>query len=465
MRRNRRAVTAAAVVAGVVAAGAAGTAWGLVRAREAEQRREADARAYAEELRQEKVRRLLDTGYLAAMSGDDATARQAAGEAELAGALGQSAMIRGLIAFYKDNLSEAADELRLAAELLPGSAGRPRDAGPDRVHPGRWPTSRRVLAELVALEPVTPEDYLFKGLGLSVGDASQGLPLLDEAARRPSPVVWLVRAEARTSYLQQVKPDPDLTVRACQDAVMARQALKDSVPALRTSLRTHLVASRVFQKAGVAFDCPAGRGPEGGRGRLRRPRPVPVERGSGQPAVLLRPRDRHARPGVGRARACVAACPNDPVVAGNLAQQLYLHGQYADAAAVPKVTTWVKILATAEPPGSRDRAHALYLATAGPGQPAWETYNGLLVLAAIGYPAEVAERATALLQRPETFPPLRPEQFNRLVRFLADPRADEAAFLADPTFNRGDQSNARLSVGLRQLARGERDLREPSFRR
>jgi tetratricopeptide (TPR) repeat protein len=289
--------------------------------------------------------------------------------------------------------------------------------------------------------------------------------LLDEAARRPSPVVWLVRAEARTSYLQQVKPDPDLTVRACQDAVMARQALKDSVPALRTSLRTHLVASRVFQKAGVAFD-------------VRR---AAALKEAGDDFAALAPFRSNAEvanlryffvretgtpdQALAEARACVAACPNDPVVAGNLAQQLYLHGQYADAAAVPKVTTWVKILATAEPPGSRDQAHALYLATAGPGQPAWETYNGLLVLAAIGYPAEVAERATALLQRPETFPPLRPEQFNRLVRFLADPRADEAAFLADPTFNRGDQSNARLSVGLRQLARGERDRARAEFQK
>jgi Flp pilus assembly protein TadD len=463
-------VTAAAAVGLALIAGIIGTAWGLIQAandrleaRLAQEREEEERLKHEQERQQAKVRAALEKAFLAAMGADFDTAGAAAIEAERAGAsTGEVRMLRGLIALYRGepgDLATAVKELQLAADLLPD---RPAPRGLlalTYLSNGDLAAQERVFAELDRLPAVTWDDLLFKGLGLSVVDAEKAKPVLDEAVRQRTTVVGrMVRADALASYLQQVEPTVAGADEACRDALAARTLLTDNAAALRISLRAHLVAWRVYTDAeqpDQAAD--ARRQAEKDFRDLDRFGRVP------DVANIRYYFAREVTPGEALAESerYHADCA-DPQVAANHAHQLYLHGDYAKAAEVMEKTDgafpmdWVRLLATAELPDKGPaRAYDLYRKMAAKHLTAWEVYNGLLALAALGRWDEVESRAGDFLRRHEPLPPLRGRQFERLVAFLAG-KVGEDQFLKTPGFNRGDLSNAHLSIGLRRLNRGDR---------
>ena len=469
VRRNRGPVLAAAGVGLALVAGVAGTTWGLVRAADARleaglvrERQEAEERAHAEAIRQERVRAALDKAFLEAMGADFAAAEASVNLAEREGAsAGQVHMLRGQIAYYQGDTARAVEELKKAADLLPNSVAVRGLHAATFLASASLAEQHQVFDELRRLTAVTPEDHLFKGLGLSMVDAESGLPELDEAIRRRASVVaFLARADARASYLQQVSPDPLLAAGAMADASAARALLPGNAAVLRTSLRAHLVAHLVYRDAGRAQEADVA---------LRQARIdyLALTPFQSQPDTanlryyFVRETDA-ADAALAEARRCHAAGP-DPLVAANYAQQLYRHGRFADAEKVMTDTKaafamdWVRLLAVAElRPDGRERAYELYQEMARKPLSAWEAFNGLLALGAIGRWDAARAEARKLLAQPNESLPLRPRPFRRLVEFIAE-GGDEGLFLADRAFNRADLCNAHLAVGLRRLARGDRD--------
>jgi tetratricopeptide (TPR) repeat protein len=451
LRRHRGRVVATAVVGLALAVGGVGLIWGVVAT---ERRKEAAVSA------------AMERGLLAALSGDFAAAEAAAADAERAGASpGQVRMLQGQIAFSRGDTTGAVGHLERAAELLPRSVAVRGMLAYVYGYQGDAAKFHAMLEQLDHLPVATPQDALFKGLGESTLDAERGVRTLDAAFGRGhhSVIVRLVQADARASYLQQVRADPASADTAVEDASAARSLLSGNPAALKTSLRTHMIAAFVYRRAGAA---------DKGDVALKQARADfdALERFWDRPDVAtvryyyLR---EYGPPGEAlKYIRRVYEKVKDPTVAYNYAQALYLNGDFRAAADVSAAHNdqdldWVRLLAVAEADGPEE-AFRLYQAMAAKGLSAWEVYNGALVLYLLNREADARQAAGALLADPARFPPLRRAQFRRALGFLAG-ESTPAEFLNPEDMNRGDQSNAHVTVGLTYLATGDRGAARKEF--
>jgi tetratricopeptide (TPR) repeat protein len=456
--RNRRPVAAAAVLVAALLVGIGGTTWGLMRANRADR----DRIAKAEDDRKERVRTALEKGLIAAMSGDFPAAERAAQEAELNGAsTGQCRLLRGQVAFYQGDNRQAIVHLEHAVALEPDSVAALGMLALALVNEGAPAEQHRVFEQLERRTAITPEDFLFKGLAESAADAKKGLQTLDEAVRlRPNSVaVLLARAEARASSVQQIDPDPKLADEAMLDAMSACRFLPNNAAALRTSLRVHLVAMRVYQDAGpgyaTQFQAAASQAQKDYQALNRFTQLPDVAnmqyyyiREAGTPDEALR----FARGAVGLSK--------NVLVTTNLAQQLYLHGEYREAAdllAQPDAhpgLDWVRLLAVAETEG-RPGALRLYDEISRRELSGWDVYNGLIVLYVLGDSTRAKREALEFLRKPALFPALKADQFRKGIEFLAGLLTREQ--FPDRSMNRADLSNAHLLRGVQWLSEGARE--------
>ena len=116
----------------------------------------------------------------------------------------------GSAAMYCDGVSVAARAMLVWSSTFAGAVGFNR------------------YDELQRLEPVTPEDFLFKGQAQSMIDPADAENLLNEAIRRrDSNVARLVRTWVR-SRLASFTGDPADAERAVDDATVARSMLGDN---------------------------------------------------------------------------------------------------------------------------------------------------------------------------------------------------------------------------------------------
>jgi tetratricopeptide (TPR) repeat protein len=218
VRRNP-ALSAAALIV-LLAVGAAGFfAWRAeIEKRErleGEQRRESVALA-------EKRQAALDRAILAAMSGQLADADASLLEAERLGAeLAERRFVAGILAQYRGD-PEAAKRM-----LLDACSERPDWAAPRAFlsvvcnYAEDWDGEIEHGKRALQLQPVTPDDYLFRGYMIGFSNPRRGLPDVEEAIKR------------RRSVLAQIVLADVLTVLAddsgrVEDAVAARDALRSA---------------------------------------------------------------------------------------------------------------------------------------------------------------------------------------------------------------------------------------------
>jgi serine/threonine protein kinase/tetratricopeptide (TPR) repeat protein len=254
-RRNRTALAVSAVVCLALAAvTVAGTVayWN-------EQRRRAEQIAHEKQLQTEKQQNALEKGLMAAMSADFDGAEKKIAEAELHGAsTGQVRMLRGQVAFHRGDEVEAIQHLEQAVHLIPGG------------EPGAV-AARAMLAlaylnafqlehfndlsrELDPLEPITPEDFLFKGLLETWLHAERGLQTLDEGIRRHDSVLArATRLEARAHHAMVTGKVEDVEL-ALEDAQVAERMLPGNALVLERSVFAHLVAAGIYETKGRPQD-------------------------------------------------------------------------------------------------------------------------------------------------------------------------------------------------------------------
>ena len=214
--------------------------------------------AYRAHLEQEASRsQLMDekisNAYLIATSGDLERTDNAIKEIEKLGAsTGQVRLLRGVVAYFRQDIAGAISELEQAVELLPESVAARAllaisysDAGKDEKY-------ERFIVEMAQLSPSSSEDYLFKGYAREVNElGGLGLADLDEGIQRHDSLLGrALRTLARANRAIDSGQRQDAEA-ALDDANAARGMLSDNPLALYTSLYARLVAAGIYQEANL----------------------------------------------------------------------------------------------------------------------------------------------------------------------------------------------------------------------
>jgi serine/threonine protein kinase len=254
---RRRPAVAAALVCALLGLGLAG--FFAYRAYRIERQRAADERAYQEQLRAQQRDKALDKTMLAAMSGNFPLAETALGEAELLGlSTGEVRMLRGQLALHRGDTRAALEHLEQAVKLLPGSVAARALLGEAYDDSSDFERFEETYEEVARLEPITPQDYLFKGQLEAHAEPTRALATLDEAIRRhDSPIARLVRTEART-LLTLDTGSPEDADRAVRDAQTAREMLPAGDPlALARCVGAYVAAAVAYEDSGTQHKRPA----------------------------------------------------------------------------------------------------------------------------------------------------------------------------------------------------------------
>jgi tetratricopeptide (TPR) repeat protein len=252
----RRRPTVAASLAGLLlavslAAGLGYRAYALEERRkieqvEAEQRLRDEQEQARAKLLDEKVR----SAFLVATAGDLKRTEDAIKEIEtLGGSVGQVRLLRGVVAYFRQDQESAISELEQAVKLLPQSVAARAllamcyaDYGqPDRQGP--------LLREIRNLSPSTPEDYLFKGYAREAHEPGAGFVEINEGLQlRDSPLGRAMRAFSRTNRaIDSGKLDE--VEAALVDCSAARGMLPDNQLVLFADVYARLTAAALYQQA------------------------------------------------------------------------------------------------------------------------------------------------------------------------------------------------------------------------
>jgi serine/threonine protein kinase len=203
---------------------------------------------FAYEARQSKQQRLIEkqqAALLAAMSGDLNAADQAIDEAELLGASPtQLRLLRGQVALDRGDDKEARHCAEQAVKLAPDSVAGQALLALASQRAGDWERYMQGLQALERLQPVTAQDYLFKGRVESLDDPAGGLVSLEEAVHQlpGSSIIRLALADAQCRYALLTGKIGDAE-QAVEYANTAKGMLSGNPKALETSFYAHMGAS------------------------------------------------------------------------------------------------------------------------------------------------------------------------------------------------------------------------------
>jgi tetratricopeptide (TPR) repeat protein len=202
-----------------------------------------------QEHRAERRQAAIEKAIVEAMSGNFDAAEEATRQAERLGASpGWVRLLHGRVALHRGDVPEAIEHLQQAVRLMPDSVAAHAMLVAARYHTGDFELAMEALEKVERLEPVTPEDFIFKGYAESFEDPPRGLATLDEAVRRrKSPLAMLMRSHARAINAWDTGKTT-LAEQAVEDAAFARVMLGENPYALVTSLQAHLVAAVCYQR-------------------------------------------------------------------------------------------------------------------------------------------------------------------------------------------------------------------------
>jgi serine/threonine protein kinase len=257
-RRNKVAFAMASVAAVALLALAMAGVFAY-RNQLAEEQRQAEQKAHEERLLAVQRENALERALMAAMSGDFDGAEKVIGEAELLGAsTGQVHMLRGQVAFHRGDMETAIQHLEQAGKLLP--VGQPGAVAARAMlalacsNASQLPRFVEVSREVDQVSPITPEDFLFKGLLETWLRPERGLQTLDEGIRRHDSVLArATRLEARANRARRTGHVEDAEL-ALEDAHVARGMLPGNPLVLARSVYAHLVAAGIYESKGQPKD-------------------------------------------------------------------------------------------------------------------------------------------------------------------------------------------------------------------
>lgn len=236
------------VVAMLLAGSTAGFfAW---RAETERQQRLADELQRTEESLAQKREAAIERGMVAVLATDLTGAEKAIAEAEALGASpGEIRMLRGFMALHNGQPAKAVADLEQAARLMPDRIA-PRALLSGAYEFEADPEMVRMIAEMEAMSPSTPEDKLFKGMAIAISRPAEGLRLIDEGlAERSSTLGHLLRADARLKFAQSTGSVPDAE-RAVVASELANQLLPDNPARLGKYCSALLTAMSAHERSG-----------------------------------------------------------------------------------------------------------------------------------------------------------------------------------------------------------------------
>jgi tetratricopeptide (TPR) repeat protein len=190
----------------------------------------------------------LEQALIAALIGDFDQADKLTDEAEQLGAQpGRVQMLRGQVAFHRNDTEKAVHYLNEAVNLLPRSPAARAMLAVAYWQNLKWEECENALADLDELPPVTPEDYLFKGYAQATIDPSRGLDSVGEAIRlRPAwTIARALGGEVRSWYAQE-KADAAVAEQSRDDARAIKTVLADKPIGPLVSLYANLVAATIY---------------------------------------------------------------------------------------------------------------------------------------------------------------------------------------------------------------------------
>jgi serine/threonine protein kinase len=213
----------------------------------------AERQQHEAQLRAEKQRNAVERALLAALSGDFKTAEEAIRQAELLGASpGWIRMLNGQLALHREDIPAAVQDLEQAVRLMPDSVAAQAMLATAYTHAGQHDLFNEHLTEMERLDPVTPEDLLFKGEAEAINNPLRAIRTLDAAVSlRDSVLARAIRGQARGKLAAEYG-DLAEAEGAVEDAAVARSLQGDNSYILATSVYAHVRAARVYERLGEA---------------------------------------------------------------------------------------------------------------------------------------------------------------------------------------------------------------------
>jgi serine/threonine protein kinase len=204
---------------------------------------------------QERARlKLLDekirSAYLVASTGDlGSTDNAIKGIEELGASTGQVRLLRGVLAYFRQENETAINELEQAIKLLPESVAARALLAMAYADASQLEKYEAVIVTMAQLSPFSPEDYLFKGYASEQNEpGGVGLADLNEGIRqRDSPLGRALRTIARANRAIDSGRRQDAEA-ALADANAARGMLPDNPLALYASVYARVVAAGIYQE-------------------------------------------------------------------------------------------------------------------------------------------------------------------------------------------------------------------------
>jgi serine/threonine protein kinase/predicted Zn-dependent protease len=195
----------------------------------------------------------ISNAYLTATSGDLKRTDDAIKEIEALGAsTGQVRLLRGVVAYFRQDAERAISELKQAVRLLPDSVAAHALLAMSYADYGQNEQSEKLLEDMQNLSPTSSEDYLFRGYAREVNEPGQGLADVNEGIQeRDSTLGRALRAFVRTNQAVESGRPEDLE-EAMADADVARAMRPDNQMVLFASAYARLTAAAFYQETQLA---------------------------------------------------------------------------------------------------------------------------------------------------------------------------------------------------------------------
>jgi serine/threonine protein kinase len=193
----------------------------------------------------------LRNAYQVASSGDLKRTDEAIKEIETLGAsTGQVRLLRGVVAYFRQDTESAISELEQAVQLLPDSVAARALLAMSYADSSQLYKSEQFLLQMARLSPSSPEDYLFKGYARECNElGGSGLADLDEGIRqRDSPIGRALRTFARANRAIDSGRRADADA-ALADANAGRGMLPNNPLVQFASLYARVVAAGIYREA------------------------------------------------------------------------------------------------------------------------------------------------------------------------------------------------------------------------
>jgi tetratricopeptide (TPR) repeat protein len=434
------------------------------RAHRAEQQRQAEQRQRDDEALAERRRAAIERGMAAGLAADLPAAEKAVVEAEeLGAAAGEIQLLRGFIAIYTAQHSEAVAHLEQAVGLMPDSVAARALLCYAKATAGDWRAAERLLEQATAMTPRTPEDKLFVGQAIGVFRPADGLPLMDQAlAERRSAIGHALRATIQMQLARHTGAVADAEA-ALVGTEMAKLLLPKNPFAIWNAADAQMAAAAAYRKAGrpdkeAEHLAAAGREADA-LGRFPKSYATVVTRHM----VAL------ARAGLGQVDMIAEfqqARANSPkgMMEGYEVYDLFCQGRDAEVGDLARdrpPNTFSFLVALGRRDGWAD-ALRVCKAMVGPDRSVVSRLAGAPLLLAVGSPDEVAALARDLRASADHFPRSLNYDHAAMLAFL-DGSASEADLLGRPVLNEHERCWRHYLIGWKRLGAGNRDGARAAF--